>query len=976
MTEDRRSSPVLSATKRSLSPGRLILLLALASRAAFGQVTDFTLTAKGPHHVTQGHDVFFLVTAQATAGVDSEQVTPWITGLPSGATASWPDLVRFCCGTTLYRLNGTTPAKISTSVTTPAGAYPLTITYTTQSGVGRSISYMLYVDPVPGTVSKLAAPPDTPLASRAQWESNMTTYGAKHCSPVEMTSVYQGYVWYYDGIRIYHQIGDYTGDHATWDACAAMVTTLYRTYVLNNGGLIPGYVIFPKGLAMNYQRTGDVLSKQALDALRNQSPYASEADIQYMTDWNMSRELAYALETHIAEESIGVPRNTAVYNDLVEIIFGQFSQWILDKNTPYVQPFMVGLSAEALIEYWQQSQDPRVLPTLQAAADYIWAQSWDATHLNFNYYNDDSSITTPTPDLNLLIAPLYGWLFQQTGQQKYRDQGDAIFNAGVAGAWLGDTGTGGKQFSQNYRWSGKYLEWRSPATTTQPAIAITSPTTSASFTTTSSSVSLTGTASDSAGITQVTWTTDGGGSGVASGTTNWTINGMVLAPGSTRITVTAASASGNLASSSLVVSYTAVSDPAGPPADSTASVAITSPVSSSVFNTGQNTIDLGGTAPVNSTQLSWVTDQGVQGQAIGTVAWVANGIGLRIGSNRITVSAQDSAGNKSSASITVVFNPFAILTNSLPQAKVGKAYSYLLAAVGGTPPFTWSAGSMPDGLTISADGLLKGTPTRAGAFSLNLTVRDSLQVTATSTLNLQVADSIILMSAASLKVSPGAPESMVTALGSQLAAESVSATSSPFPDKLGETSVAVLDANGVTRSAALFYVSPNQINFVIPADTAIGPATVSARRADLSTATGTLNIVTVAPALFVLTQDGLAAAGVVRINGDRFTNESAALWDAASNHYVGIPIDLSSDEDQVYLTLYATGLRHRSSLDSVLVTIGDVQAPVVYAGPSGTSDGLDIVNVLLPPALRGKGTANIVLTVNGTAANAAYVLIR
>jgi uncharacterized protein (TIGR03437 family) len=251
-----------------------------------------------------------------------------------------------------------------------------------------------------------------------------------------------------------------------------------------------------------------------------------------------------------------------------------------------------------------------------------------------------------------------------------------------------------------------------------------------------------------------------------------------------------------------------------------------------------------------------------------------------------------------------------------------------------------------------------------------------LQVTATSTVQLQIEDSLTLMSAASLKPGPGAPESMFTAMGSQLAAVPVSATTSPSPNQLGETTVSVSDANGVTRSAALFYVSPSQINFMIPAGTAMGPATVSARRGDLSTATTSLNIATVAPALFLLTQDGLAAAGVVRIKGDAYTNEATATWDAASKHYVGIPIDLSSDEDRVYLTLYATGLRHRLSLDSVLVTIGGVQAPVVYAGPSGTSDGLDIVNVLLPAELRGKGTANIILTVNGTAANAAYVLIR
>ena len=55
-----------------------------------------------------------------------------------------------------------------------------------------------------------------------------------------------------------------------------------------------------------------------------------------------------------------------------------------------------------------------------------------------------------------MIAPLYGWLFQQTGDVKYRNIGDQIFTSGVQKAWL----DGGKQFSQNYRWSFKYVEWR------------------------------------------------------------------------------------------------------------------------------------------------------------------------------------------------------------------------------------------------------------------------------------------------------------------------------------------------------------------------------------------------------------------------------------------------------------------------------------------------------------------------------------
>jgi hypothetical protein len=137
---------------------------------------------------------------------------------------------------------------------------------------------------------------------------------------------------------------------------------------------------------------------------------------------------------------------------------GQFDQWFQSKTSPIVQPFMVALSAEALIQYWDISRDPRIPPVLQMAADQIWAQSWDTSCNCFRYYDDVALDGTYSlsQDLNLLIAPLYGWLFQQTGFQGYRDQGDQIFNSGVVGAWL----DGGKQYSQNYRWSAKYIQWR------------------------------------------------------------------------------------------------------------------------------------------------------------------------------------------------------------------------------------------------------------------------------------------------------------------------------------------------------------------------------------------------------------------------------------------------------------------------------------------------------------------------------------
>ncbi|MFN0169433.1 MAG: putative Ig domain-containing protein [Bryobacteraceae bacterium] len=77
----------------------------------------------------------------------------------------------------------------------------------------------------------------------------------------------------------------------------------------------------------------------------------------------------------------------------------------------------------------------------------------------------------------------------------------------------------------------------------------------------------------------------------------------------------------------------------------------------------------------------------------------------------------------------VVAAPFAFVTPSpLPAGTAGVAYSLLMGVSGGNPPYTWSVvgGSLPAGLSLSAAGILSGTPATPVAATFTTRVTDNL----------------------------------------------------------------------------------------------------------------------------------------------------------------------------------------------------------------------------------------------------------
>jgi uncharacterized protein (TIGR03437 family) len=202
-----------------------------------------------------------------------------------------------------------------------------------------------------------------------------------------------------------------------------------------------------------------------------------------------------------------------------------------------------------------------------------------------------------------------------------------------------------------------------------------------------------------------------------------------------------------------------------------------------------------------------------------------------------------------------------------------------------------------------------------------------------------------------------APDSLASLYGANLAPGIAQASAQPLPLALGGVTLSVTDAAGVGRAAPLLYVSPGQINFLVPDGTAPGLATLV-----VAGQTFTAAVQPVAPTLFSVNGagSGVAAATAIAVQ--------AANPVVQTSVPVSAPIVLGVDTT-VYVSFFGTGIRNRSSLANVAMTINGIAVPVLYAGPAPGFTGLDQVNAELVLNLRGSGESTVVLMVDGQAAN-------
>jgi uncharacterized protein (TIGR03437 family) len=236
------------------------------------------------------------------------------------------------------------------------------------------------------------------------------------------------------------------------------------------------------------------------------------------------------------------------------------------------------------------------------------------------------------------------------------------------------------------------------------------------------------------------------------------------------------------------------------------------------------------------------------------------------------------------------------------------------------------------------------------------------------------ANAPLIISAASPSVIGIAPGSIATANGQNLSVGNPGAAPSTAPTTFGGVSVSIVDAGGRTTAAPLLFVSPNQINFDVPATVAAGIAQVIVTTGAGTQTASNVEVETLAPGVFTLNGSGLAAANALRVSASG-TQTAVPVFTATSDGVVAAPIGMGVATDRVFLTLFGTGLQ-AAGTKGVTATIGGVNAPVLFAGPQGGFAGLDQVNVQVPAGLAGKGNVSVQLNVSGVAANPVQVTVQ
>jgi uncharacterized protein (TIGR03437 family) len=208
------------------------------------------------------------------------------------------------------------------------------------------------------------------------------------------------------------------------------------------------------------------------------------------------------------------------------------------------------------------------------------------------------------------------------------------------------------------------------------------------------------------------------------------------------------------------------------------------------------------------------------------------------------------------------------------------------------------------------------------------------------------------------------PDCIVATFGAQLTPVTASATMLPLPMALAGVSVTVNDI-----PAKMLYASPSQVNYVVPSTVGAGTAMVKVTYNGALIGSGTVTVDSVSPSTFTASSTGQGVAAALT------TFDGASYQSVVNADGTARPLTVGTASRPNFLVLYGTGMRRRSSMSAVSVSIGGLALSADYLGAHPQLEGVEQVNVKMPQTLRNRGIVDVVITVDGRVSNIAKINI-
>ncbi|MCI0387363.1 MAG: heme-binding protein [Acidobacteria bacterium] len=227
------------------------------------------------------------------------------------------------------------------------------------------------------------------------------------------------------------------------------------------------------------------------------------------------------------------------------------------------------------------------------------------------------------------------------------------------------------------------------------------------------------------------------------------------------------------------------------------------------------------------------------------------------------------------------------------------------------------------------------------------------------------AQSVASVNAASF-LGPVAPSTITAAFGSNLATQVAAAQSLPLPLTLAGVRVQVIDGNNVQHDAPLFFVSPNQINYLVPDGAAPGAGRLVVNNGAGGMSQGSLQIANTSLGIFTVNASGNGVTAAVT------TSDGVNFFSAVNPDGSPRAVLNSTAWRPNILVLFGTGFRRATDLR---VSFGGVEATPMFVGAQGSLAGLDQINVPVP-ATAPPGLINLRITADGRVSNTFQLLVQ